>query len=325
MVAVPPLVFTKTGVGAEQLGGAEGDSTILLHLGRSVCGHDGIVHGGMLATVCDEALARTAMYNLPGKIGVTARLEIDYRKPTMAHQFIVLQTELVEKKGRKAIVKGTLKDVDGQLLLECRAIFVEPKYARWCEFCSVSCASIYHTSRQVEFHRVESRSCPTPDAKGVCEAVMLYDEIELLQVRFAIELGGFVGDALARTEEDLGVGLGEQFGGGGHLSLRVDVEERRVGHKHVKRSQQLCGDCLGLVEVVVNERGLAECVEALVDFEYKGLLFERRVLVHETDPCCWAAEEANTSIFKCRLDGSMIGRGRNRRRRDELEDELGEL
>jgi acyl-coenzyme A thioesterase PaaI-like protein len=131
MVAVPPLVFTKTGVGAEQLGGAEGDSTILLHLGRSVCGHDGIVHGGMLATVCDEALARTAMYNLPGKIGVTARLEIDYRKPTMAHQFIVLQTELVEKKGRKAIVKGTLKDVDGQLLLECRAIFVEPKYARY--------------------------------------------------------------------------------------------------------------------------------------------------------------------------------------------------
>ncbi|ETS63174.1 mitochondrion protein [Moesziomyces aphidis] len=131
MVAVPPLVFTKTGVGAEQLGGAEGDSTILLHLGRSVCGHDGIVHGGMLATVCDEALARTAMYNLPGKIGVTARLEIDYRKPTMAHQFIVLQTELVEKKGRKAVVKGTLKDVDGQLLLECRAIFVEPKYARY--------------------------------------------------------------------------------------------------------------------------------------------------------------------------------------------------
>lgn len=85
----------------------------------------------MLATVCDEALARTAMYNLPGKIGVTARLEIDYRKPTAANQFIVLETELVEHKGRKATVKGTLKDVEGKLLLECRAIFVEPKYARY--------------------------------------------------------------------------------------------------------------------------------------------------------------------------------------------------
>lgn len=131
MVAIPPLVFTKTGTGAAQLGGTEGDSTIALHLGRSVCGHDGIVHGGMLATVCDEALARTAMYNLPGKIGVTARLEIDYRKPTMADQFIILQTELIEQKGRKAVVKGTARDAQGQLLLECRAIFVEPKYARY--------------------------------------------------------------------------------------------------------------------------------------------------------------------------------------------------
>lgn len=131
MVAVPPLVFTKTGHGAAQLGGNEGDSTIVVHLGRSLCGHDGIVHGGMLATVCDEALARTAMYNLPGKIGVTARLEIDYRKPTMANQFVVLQTELVEQQGRKAVVKGTVKDVNGKLLLECRAIFVEPRYARY--------------------------------------------------------------------------------------------------------------------------------------------------------------------------------------------------
>ncbi|SNX82888.1 uncharacterized protein MEPE_01594 [Melanopsichium pennsylvanicum] len=131
MVAIPPLVFTKSHTGATQLGGTEGDSTIVLHLGRSLCGHDGIVHGGMLATVCDEALARTAMYNLPGKIGVTARLEIDYRRPTMADQFIVLETELVEKKGRKAVVKGKVSDVNGQLLLECRAVFVEPRYAKY--------------------------------------------------------------------------------------------------------------------------------------------------------------------------------------------------
>ncbi|PWY98555.1 Thioesterase/thiol ester dehydrase-isomerase [Testicularia cyperi] len=131
MIAIPPLVFAKTALGAQKLGGAEGDGTIVLHLGRSVCGHDGIVHGGMLATVVDEALARTAMYNLPGKIGVTARLEIDYRKPTMANQYVVISTSLVEAKGRKATVKGAIHDTNGQLLLECRAIFVEPKYARY--------------------------------------------------------------------------------------------------------------------------------------------------------------------------------------------------
>jgi acyl-coenzyme A thioesterase PaaI-like protein len=32
--------------------------TVVLHLGRALCGHDGIVHGGLLATVFDESLAR---------------------------------------------------------------------------------------------------------------------------------------------------------------------------------------------------------------------------------------------------------------------------
>ena len=37
----------------------ESESVIFLHLGRGLCGHDGIVHGGLLATVLDETLART--------------------------------------------------------------------------------------------------------------------------------------------------------------------------------------------------------------------------------------------------------------------------
>ena len=37
----------------------ESESIIFMHLGRGLCGHDGIVHGGLLATVLDETLART--------------------------------------------------------------------------------------------------------------------------------------------------------------------------------------------------------------------------------------------------------------------------
>lgn len=37
----------------------ESESIVVLHLGRGLCGHDGIVHGGLLATVLDETLART--------------------------------------------------------------------------------------------------------------------------------------------------------------------------------------------------------------------------------------------------------------------------
>jgi acyl-coenzyme A thioesterase PaaI-like protein len=32
---------------------------IIVHVGRGLCGHDGIVHGGLLATLLDEGLGRT--------------------------------------------------------------------------------------------------------------------------------------------------------------------------------------------------------------------------------------------------------------------------
>jgi hypothetical protein len=64
----------------------ESAAIIILHAGRALCGHDGIVHGGLLATLADEALGRQAIINLPDKIGVTAKLEINYKKPTKADQ-----------------------------------------------------------------------------------------------------------------------------------------------------------------------------------------------------------------------------------------------
>lgn len=42
----------------------ESESVVFLHLGRGLCGHDGIVHGGMLATLLDETLARTVCEHL---------------------------------------------------------------------------------------------------------------------------------------------------------------------------------------------------------------------------------------------------------------------
>lgn len=36
----------------------ETEACVWIHLGRGLCGHDGIVHGGLLATLLDETLAR---------------------------------------------------------------------------------------------------------------------------------------------------------------------------------------------------------------------------------------------------------------------------
>lgn len=36
----------------------ESESVAVMHLGRGLCGHDGIIHGGLIATVLDESLGR---------------------------------------------------------------------------------------------------------------------------------------------------------------------------------------------------------------------------------------------------------------------------
>ncbi|EIW78612.1 thioesterase thiol ester dehydrase-isomerase [Coniophora puteana RWD-64-598 SS2] len=107
----------------------ESETFAILHLGRALCGHDGVIHGGLLATILDESLARVAISNLPDKIGVTANLAINYKAPTFADQFVVIKVNLVEKKGRKTQVTGGVEDLKGNLLVEAAATFVQPKYA----------------------------------------------------------------------------------------------------------------------------------------------------------------------------------------------------
>ncbi|KAG6830277.1 hypothetical protein H0H92_001543 [Tricholoma furcatifolium] len=108
----------------------ETESYVFIHAGRGLCGHDGIVHGGLLATLLDETLARTAIANLPDKVGVTASLNLNYRAPTRADQFLVIRTFLTEAKGRKALVTGRVEALDGTLLVEASATFVQPRYAK---------------------------------------------------------------------------------------------------------------------------------------------------------------------------------------------------
>ncbi|TFK33789.1 HotDog domain-containing protein [Crucibulum laeve] len=120
-LALPPLVRAKRD---------ESESVIFIHLGRGLCGHDGIVHGGLLATLLDETLARTAISNLPEKVGVTAKLGLNYRAPTRADQWVVIKINLLETKGRKAMVSGRIENLNGTLLVEATATFVQPRYAK---------------------------------------------------------------------------------------------------------------------------------------------------------------------------------------------------
>ncbi|KAL2178642.1 Adenylylsulfate kinase-domain-containing protein [Thermothelomyces heterothallicus CBS 202.75] len=110
----------------------------IAHVGTDLCGHMGVIHGGFLATMLDEGLARCCFPVLPYNLGMTAKLEINYKAPAMADQYLVLRATTIKVEGRKAWVEGqieTLPDDENQqptVLATASALYVSPKQASGC-------------------------------------------------------------------------------------------------------------------------------------------------------------------------------------------------
>ncbi|KAI1755633.1 Thioesterase/thiol ester dehydrase-isomerase [Xylaria castorea] len=126
-IVVPPVVFADE----------EGKSMIAIsYLGNELCGHPGIVHGGLLATMLDEGLARCCFAALPHKMGMTANLNVNYRAPARADSYVILRATTTKVEGRKAWVEGRIETLVGEdetpvVLAEATALFVSPKQAAW--------------------------------------------------------------------------------------------------------------------------------------------------------------------------------------------------
>ncbi|KAI0838225.1 HotDog domain-containing protein [Hypoxylon sp. FL0890] len=111
-----------------------GEVISVIYFGPGTAGWPGVVHGGALATVLDESLGRCAILKFPARTGVTARLELVYRRPTMTAGYYVIRTrpminadEDPAKSERKMWVEGTLETLEGKTCVEAKALFVVPK------------------------------------------------------------------------------------------------------------------------------------------------------------------------------------------------------
>ncbi|KAG1462524.1 hypothetical protein G6F56_005499 [Rhizopus delemar] len=100
---------------------------MISHFGIHLCGHDGIIHGGFAATVLDEMLAYVTIPNLPNFTGFTANLNVDYRKPILANQWIIVRGKLEKLEGRKAWGKAIIETLEHTLLTEATALYISPR------------------------------------------------------------------------------------------------------------------------------------------------------------------------------------------------------
>ncbi|KAI9735286.1 MAG: hypothetical protein M1834_001877 [Cirrosporium novae-zelandiae] len=120
---VPPRSFSERG----------GKSLIQIqYLGSDLCGHPGIVHGGLLATMLDEGLARCCFDALPNKVAMTANLNINYRRPAVSGGYYVLRARTTKIEGRKAWVEGHIENLtqNGEervIYADAVGLFIEPR------------------------------------------------------------------------------------------------------------------------------------------------------------------------------------------------------
>ncbi len=88
-------------------------------------GAPGLAHGGLLATAFDEALGYLMW--LVGAPSVTARLEVDYRRPVPIGSVMEITAWVTGIDGRKVYTQAEGK-IDGVVHLNARALFLSVPY-----------------------------------------------------------------------------------------------------------------------------------------------------------------------------------------------------
>jgi uncharacterized protein (TIGR00369 family) len=102
----------------------------IMRLGAEYQGGVGFVHGGIVATLLDEVMAKVNRF---GKdYAVTAQLTIEYLKPVPVDEELIVNGWEVERDGRNLLREGEIRDASGVLLARGKGRFVaiDPKKFR---------------------------------------------------------------------------------------------------------------------------------------------------------------------------------------------------
>ncbi|MEE8337552.1 MAG: PaaI family thioesterase [Dehalococcoidia bacterium] len=85
-------------------------------------GFPGIMHGGLLALLLDEAMG-WAMY-ADRLFAVTAKMELRYRRATALDAPLTVRARIERRRGRRIELVATVRDADGATLVEAKGLFV---------------------------------------------------------------------------------------------------------------------------------------------------------------------------------------------------------
>jgi len=82
--------------------------------GRTYQGYEGVVHGGIISTVLDEAMTKLA-FSL-GIDAVTGRLTVRFKRPLMVGETVIVTGRLVKESGRAIEAEAKAMKPDGTVI-----------------------------------------------------------------------------------------------------------------------------------------------------------------------------------------------------------------
>lgn len=96
---------------------------------HSYCGFDGMVHGGIISTLMDEAAAY-ALFARHGKLGVTREMSTRFLRPVLTGVALRVEGRVVTFSPPNAEVAMAIHDGDGVCLAEGRSSWAFPRLSR---------------------------------------------------------------------------------------------------------------------------------------------------------------------------------------------------
>jgi uncharacterized protein (TIGR00369 family) len=102
----------------------DADSNVVSHLrlARRFVGPPGHAHGGIIATLLDEAMSKSNRAR--GILAMTRHIEVDYLRPVPLSQPLTLSARHAGTTGRRNHTEAQLTDASGQILATAKAVFV---------------------------------------------------------------------------------------------------------------------------------------------------------------------------------------------------------
>jgi uncharacterized protein (TIGR00369 family) len=113
----------QTGLRLDFLLASDGSVVSFPVVGNAFEGHPGYLHGGIIATLLDEAMSKAV--RATGSTSMTRNIEIDYLRPVPSETPLRLEGRVVRDEPRKHWAEARILNEKGVVLAEAKGLFIE--------------------------------------------------------------------------------------------------------------------------------------------------------------------------------------------------------